>query len=167
MDKESSQIKSKKSCSPISKLSERFQGQDYPLVVRILNRHLVITSPDFEFPVPIVLPYDPPSIETGGKAIIAAWLQIAEYLKELSSRGETHPVPKQSRKIYPKLIDEISIGEACRILGMKSDMVRTLADRGLIPCSRTFKGHRRFSRSKLEAFIREKTAHSFDQKNSS
>lgn len=150
--KSNSVKKSKKSASPISKLSVRFQSLDYSLNVRVLNRHLVITSPDFDFPIPIVLPYDPPSIDTGGKALIAAWLQIGEYLKELTTRGEPHPKPKQSRKMYPELKDQISISEACRILGMKPDMVRELADKGIIPSTRTFKGHRRFSRSKLLAF---------------
>jgi excisionase family DNA binding protein len=118
-----------------------------------MNGHLVISSPDFEFPIPIVLPYDPPSIETGGKALIAAWLQIGEYLKELSLRRDTHPYPKKVREIFPKVVDEVALGEACRILGMKPDMVRYLANTGTISSTRTPRGHRRFSRMQLQSFL--------------
>jgi excisionase family DNA binding protein len=142
------------SVSPISQVSGSFKDRDYALVVRVISGHLIITSPDFQFPIPIVLPYNPPSIETGGKALIAAWLQIANYLKELTSRGEPHPSPKKPSEILPKLVDQISIREACRILGMKPDMIRDLVREGKIPCSRTPKGHRRFSRNSLHEYIK-------------
>jgi excisionase family DNA binding protein len=139
--------------STITAMLKRYRHLDYSLVVRVVNGHLIVTSPDFEFPVPIVLPYDPPSIETGGKALVAAWLQIANYLKELADRKEPHPAPRRAKSSLPRLADEVSMGEACRILGMKPDMVRILAREGKIPFSRTPKGHRRFSRKLLQGYI--------------
>lgn len=144
----------KKPESPITKAYRRLRGQDFPLVVRVIDRHLVVTSPDFRFPIPIVVPYDPPTVEQGGKALIAAFLQISDYLKTLENSDESPPVPSKTHSLFPKLVDEISLAEACRILGMKPDMVRELADEGKIPSSRTPKGHRRFSREKLQAFIK-------------
>jgi excisionase family DNA binding protein len=140
--------------SPILKTYKKLRDRDYPLVVRVIDRHLVVTSPDFQFPIPIVVPYDPPSVEMGGKALIAGFLQIAEYLNSLERMNEDPPAPSRLKTLFPKLTDEVSLKEACHILGMKPDMVRGLADEGRIPSSRTPKGHRRFSREKLREFVR-------------
>jgi len=149
-EKENKQV----SQSPILQKYKMLREQDYPLIVRVIGRHLVVTSPDFQFPIPVVVPYDPPSVEMGGKALVAAFLQIAEYLKALGDVGEKAPNPSTRQELFPQLGDEVSLKEACHILGMKPDMVRTLADEGKVPSTRTPKGHRRFSREKLKNFVR-------------
>ncbi len=141
--------------SPITKMTQRYKDHDYPLVFRLINRHLVVTSPDFKFPIPIVIPFDPPHPDLCGKALYAAWLQVADYLRHLDDQKLPHPTPKPN-EIFPKLLDAISIKEACRILGMKQTMLRELSDQGEIPCTHTPKGHRRYSREKLEQYIQKK-----------
>ncbi len=144
--------KSNSSKPTVLKKNRRFRFLDYALTVQVVNRSIVVESPDFKFPIPVVRPFNPPSIETAGRAIMAAWVQINDYLVEMDKRSDEHPTPKIMKESFSKLAQLISLSEACRILGLKPTMLRELADSGKIPCKRTPKGHRRFLKKDLENY---------------
>jgi len=139
--------------SAASLKSRRYRYDDYALVSRIVNRHLVVTAPDFNMPIPVVVPFDPPTPQQGGRALLAAWIQIAEYLKGLDGINKSHPAPKKPKEAIPHPLDTITLRTACLLLAMKPDMVRGLADSGAISTTRTPGGHRRFSRKKIEEYL--------------
>ena len=103
---------------------QKFSETDYPLIVRIINRHVVVTSPDFNFPIPIVVPYSDHA--AAGRTLRMAWLQITELLKLRTEKGEPSPTPIRHSEIFPRLRQEVGLSEACRITGIKPTMLREL-----------------------------------------
>jgi excisionase family DNA binding protein len=148
-----SQTKSTPKESPIARELKRFRHEDYPLVVRIVDRHLLVTSPDFNFPIPVCVPFDPPTPQQMYKAMLSAWLQIADYLKALDAERKEHPTPKKPKDVIPRPEEWINLGEACRLLGVKADIARDMADSKIVRSKRTPRGHRRFSRMSIEQYV--------------
>lgn len=136
--------------SSFSNKFQKFSETDYPLIVRIIDRHVVVTSPDFNFPVPVVVPYEDHA--SAGRALRMAWLQITELLKLGAEKGERPPTPINHAEVFPRQSQEVSLSEACRITGLKPTMLRELGDQGIIASRRTPKGHRRFSRKAVEVY---------------
>ena len=133
---------------------KRFRKEDYPLVVRVVNRHLVITSPDFKFPLPVVKPVnlDRPDLREIGAAVYMAYLQIEQAIRDRDLARVSLPCPTQPREVLPAELKTVSLTEACTRLGLKPDAVRALADSGKIQSLRTQGGHRRLLRSSIEEF---------------
>lgn len=87
--------------------SRTFRKQDYPLVVRFINRHVVVTSPDFNFPMPVVKPCDPdkPDLHAIGEAVFFAMLQVGQALKS----PDEPPAPTLPRDVIPRLSSWMSL----------------------------------------------------------
>lgn len=134
--------------------AKRFYASDYALVVRIIDSHLVVTCPDLKLPMPVVMPCDlaRPSLVKVGEAIILAFFQIEKYLKDLVELQREHPLPSEPKEVVPALPKVMSMTEACRLSGLKPDVLRTLADQGIIRSIRTAGGHRRFFRDSIEQY---------------
>jgi len=138
--------------------SKRFRSHQYPLVVRVIHRTIVVTSPDFHFPMPITIhlgPDEPDSNEAVvkmGRAVRLAYIQISGLLQQMEKDKEAHPTPRELKEVVPSPPKTVSLSEACRMTGLKADALRGLGDQGIIKTKKTAGGHRRFLRESLEAF---------------
>ena len=137
---------------------KRFRAHQYPLVVRVIHRTVVVTSPDFHFPIPITLPLGPDEPESNeavlkmGRAVRLAYIQISGLLQQMERQREAHPPPRELKEVVPAPPKTVSLAEACRLTGLKPDALRGLGDQGIIQTKKTAGGHRRFYRESLEAF---------------
>ncbi|MFQ6019255.1 MAG: helix-turn-helix domain-containing protein [Dehalococcoidia bacterium] len=62
-------------------------------------------------------------------------------------------LPRQSRELPPTAVRWITLGEACKLLGVNESTLRRWADAGHVRSFRTPGGHRRFSEEDLRALM--------------
>jgi excisionase family DNA binding protein len=55
--------------------------------------------------------------------------------------------------IIARMVELLTTADAARIAGVGTTSVKRWADEGMLPCTRTAGGHRRFSRTNLSAFL--------------
>ncbi len=132
-----------------------FRAQDYPLVVRFIDGYVVVTAPDFQFPVPALkrMDLDAPNLRTIGEMVYMTYLQVVAELNERDRVGLKHPAPSKPREALPSRPRTVSLTEASKMLGMKPHVVRQLADTGKVRATRTPGGHRRFVRESVEQYV--------------
>jgi len=133
----------------------RHRPQEYPLVVRFIDGYVVVTAPDFQFPVPALkrMDLENPNLRTIGEMVYMTYLQVAAELKERDAAKLAHPAPSRPRDAVPRPARTMSLAEASRTLGLKPHVIREMADTGEIRASRTPGGHRRFLRDSVEELI--------------
>ena len=138
--------------------SKKFRASRYPVVIRIIERTVIATCPDFNFPLPVTIYLgtddlsDPAVIQKIGRAVRLAYAQIEALLSDLNDLNEEHPRPRDPKDAVPCSPKTVSIKEACLLSGLKPDALRALADQRIIKTTRTAGGHRRFERRSLEAY---------------
>jgi len=132
------------------------RAQDYPLVVRFIDGYVVVTAPDFQFPVPALkrMDLENPNLRTIGEMVYMTYLQAVAELKERDAAKLGHPAPSRPREAVPRAPRTMSLAEASKILGLKPHVVRLMADSGEIRASRTPGGHRRFLRDSVEEILK-------------
>ena len=128
----------------------------YPLVLRFIDGHVVVTCADFKFPIPPVRRVDltNPDLKAIGEAVYLAHLQIEREIKDLRAKNDEIPPPSSPHDAVPRLPKAMSLREACEIMGLKEHSVRALADGGLIKTLRTKGKHRRFLRESVENYLK-------------
>lgn len=133
------------------------RAQDYPLVVRFIDGYVVVTAPDFQFPVPALkrMDLENPNLRTIGEMVYMTYLQVVAELKERDSAKLPHPAPSRPREAIPRAPRTMSLAEASRLLGLKPHVIREMADSGEIRATRTPGGHRRFLRDSIEEILRQ------------
>ena len=137
----------------------KYRAHQYPLITRILNRTIIVTSPDFHFPVPVTSYLGsedlstPDAIGKLGRALRIAFAQIEAMLENLDAAKEGHPTPISVEDAVPRPPKTVSLKEGCFITGLKPDALRALGDRGLVKMALTSGGHRRFERAALERYL--------------
>ncbi len=126
-------------------------------MVRFIEGYVVVTAPDFQFPVPALkrMDLENPNLRTIGEMVYMTYLQVVAELKERDSAQMPHPAPSRPRDAVPRPARTMSLAEASRILGLKPHVIREMADSGEIRASRTPGGHRRFLRDSIEAVLRQ------------
>ena len=141
--------------SSSSRTESRRRASDYPIVVRFIDGYVVVSAPDFQFPVPALkrLDLENPNLRTIGEMVYMTHLQIAAELKERDSAGIPHPHPSKPRDTVPRAARAMSLAEAARELGLRPHVIRAMADSGEIRATRTPGGHRRFLRESVEAWL--------------
>ena len=83
--------------------SKKFRASRYPVVIRIIERTVIATCPDFNFPLPVTIYLgtddlsDPAVIQKIGRAVRLAYAQIEALLSDLNDLNEEHPRPRGGR----------------------------------------------------------------------
>jgi len=133
----------------------RLSPAHYPIVIRQSGPAVRAINYDFgieiaEYPVTD----ETEAILQIARLIQAVRLRISEHLNSLERAKKNHPIPLSTEEILsPKTRDALSIQEAAKLLGEAPHTLRRMADDEEIKSHRTRKGHRRFLRSDLEAFL--------------
>jgi excisionase family DNA binding protein len=146
-------------------MSKSRKAEDYAVLVRETvtkdgKRYIWAYSIDFDLnthdTVPPFITHHEKLVQTA-KLIMGIQAKIADHLMMLERHGKSHPSPlmrEQIRKLQKT--DEISLKEACKLLGEAPHNVRRMADEGVLKTTRTRKGHRRFFRCDIETFLFQK-----------
>jgi hypothetical protein len=138
---------------------QKYRATRYPVVTRVIDRTVVVTSPDFHFPIPVTLYLGTDDLSSPevllkiGRAVRLAYAQIDAHLGDLDDLRQDHPKPREPRETIPCPPKMVSLQEGCRLSGLKPDALRSAADQGLIKTTRTAGGHRRFERFSIEAYV--------------
>lgn len=121
-----------------------------------MDGYVVVTAPDFQFPVPALkrMDLENPNLRTIGEMVYMTYLQVMAELKERDAAKLAHPAPSRPREAVPRAPRTMSLAEASKLLGFKPHVIREMADTGEIRASRTPGGHRRFLRESIEEILR-------------
>ncbi|MEN9724289.1 MAG: hypothetical protein RJB38_2275 [Pseudomonadota bacterium] len=148
-----------KKTKKLTKTDDHFRAEAYPLLIRFIDGYLVVSAPDFHFPIPALkrIDLENPNLRAIGEMVFMTYLQIVAELKERDRGKRPHPQPSSPEQAIPRPSRVMSLTEASKKLGLRPHVARALADSGEIRASRTPGGHRRFLRDSVESYLR-KTA---------
>ena len=129
-----------------------FEPGKYPVIIRIISKHLVVSSPDFG--MHITKRFDEiRRAEEIGSLVLDMMKKIQVEGSKRTSLGLRLPEPSMLAELAPK--DDpahLTVADVARILETSQDTVRRLVDDGSLKCSTTRGGHRRFRASVVENY---------------
>jgi len=141
------------------KISEKrqFRAGNYPFLIRFIDGYVVVSAPDFHFPVPALKRFDleKPDFKAIGEMVYMTYLQVVAELKQRDAAELAHPEPSKAGQFAIEAPKTLSLSEASKVLGLKPHVVRSLADSGEIRAMRTQGSHRRFLRESVERYLSE------------
>ncbi len=132
--------------------NKQIRPETYPLVIQVIQNHLMIYSPDFNYRV--VESWRPEDIGQTEMMILKVRKELQSRIFLAGSRGLSPPPPATHASL--RMIEDqdwISTRDAARLLQVSEETVRRLADHGGLPCRLTPGGHRRFSRKAVSDYL--------------
>jgi excisionase family DNA binding protein len=137
-------------------MTKRFKPEEYPVVIKRVGEYLWAYNLDFELQHHERLTSfsDQEKVLQTARLILGIQSKIHEKIAVLDRNQKEHPIPLRSDELLkPKVKDGIPIKEAAALMGEAIHNIRRMADEGELKTFRTRKGHRRFSRSQIEALL--------------
>lgn len=134
---------------------QKFKPSNYPLVLKVTDGHLWVSSPDFMINLTERADHfrKPEQI---GEMILSAWQRIEELLKKRAPEKEP-PIPSKNKDLFPEPAERlVSISQVARALGLSEQTIRRMAARGEIGAKKTPGGHLRFKESEVSLQARER-----------
>jgi excisionase family DNA binding protein len=132
--------------------NKHIRAEAYPLVIQVIQNHLMIYSPDFNYRV--VETWRPGDIGQTEMLVLKVRKELSNRIQLSMARGSPPPSPSPHSSL--QLVEEqdwISTRDASRLLLVSEETVRRLADNGGLPCRLTPGGHRRFSRRSVSEYL--------------
>jgi excisionase family DNA binding protein len=132
--------------------NRHIRPESYPLVIQVIQNHLMIYSPDFNYRV--VETWRPEDIGQTEMLVLKVRKELSNRIHLSLTRGSPPPAcsPHSSLRLVEDQ-DWISTRDVARLLQVSDETVRRLADSGGIPCRLTPGGHRRFSRKAVSEHL--------------
>jgi excisionase family DNA binding protein len=133
-------------------ISSNLRPEKYPLIVQVVQDHLMIYSPDFDYRV--MEAWRPGDVGQTEMLLLKVRRELQNRMLQIQGRGTPLPSPKRISELtrVPEG-DLLTTREVARLLRVSDETVRRLASSGQLAFHTTPGGHRRFKRSHVEHYL--------------